>query len=168
MAISYNPHRGCKGEIPCLRQVRDSNRLQKSGCVVLHQPQQLPFRRLREQIPASPVPNQPGACFLSWCQPRLNFYDPKTGQKLDLRQQLQAVAQGSDPRESVGGRQQPVSWRRVARRVSQGACLFAGAGRQITPEQGRAHQVREHLCYEKRSGQKNSCELLECVASGLG
>ena len=78
------------------------------------------------------------------------------------------VAKFSDTLESLCGQERHVSLLRVARIVGQCACLFAAAVLRMTPEQWMAHQIREHIFYEKRSDRKNFYELIEFVDSGLG
>ena len=59
--------------------------------------------------------DQLGACFLSRCKHGLNFYDPKTGEKLDRVKQLKAVGRW-DQLVLVG--EERVLLRRVAEPVS--------------------------------------------------
>jgi hypothetical protein len=78
------------------------------------------------------------------------------------------AAKFSDTLEACGGRQRPVSLLRFARVLGRCACLFAAAVLRVTPEQWLAHQIREHIFYEKRPDRKNFCQLLKASGSGLG
>jgi hypothetical protein len=80
----------------------------------------------------------------------------------------QLAAKFSDTLESCCARQRHVSLLRVARVVGQCACLFAAAVLRVTPAQWLAHQIREHIFYEKRPDRKNFYELLKAAGSGLG
>jgi len=73
----------------------------------------------------------------------------------------------SDTLESLCGQQRQVSLLRVARVMGQCACLFAAALLRLTPAQWLAHQVREHLFYEKRPDRKNFHQLVKFVDAGL-
>ncbi len=77
------------------------------------------------------------------------------------------VAKCCDTLESLCGRRKQVSLLRVARVLGQCACLFAAAVLRLTPAQWLAHQVREHIFYEKRPDRKNFYELLKFVDAGL-
>jgi IS4 transposase len=77
------------------------------------------------------------------------------------------VARFSDTLELLCGQQKQVSLLRVARVMGQCACLFAAAVLNLTPDQWLAHQVREHIYYEKRSDRKNFYQLIKFVDSGL-
>ena len=77
------------------------------------------------------------------------------------------IAKCANTLELLCGQQKHVSLLRVARVVGQCACLFAAAVLQLTPAQWLAHQVREHIFYEKRSDRKNFYELIKFVDSAL-
>ena len=77
------------------------------------------------------------------------------------------VARFSDTLESRCGPQRQVSLLRVARILGQGACLFAAAVLQITPEQWLAHQIQNDIFYEQRPDRKNFYELFRFVDAGL-
>jgi hypothetical protein len=78
------------------------------------------------------------------------------------------TARFSDTLEACGRGQRQVSLLRVARVVGQCACLFAAAVLRVTPAQWLAHQIREHIFYEKRPDRKNFYQLLKSLDSGLG
>jgi IS4 transposase len=77
------------------------------------------------------------------------------------------TAQISDTLESLGGQPKQVSLLRFARVLGQCACLFAAAVLRLTPAQWLAHQVREHIFYEKRPDRKNFYQLVKFVNAGL-
>jgi IS4 transposase len=66
--------------------------------------------------------------------------------------------------EAGCGRQ--VSLLRFARVLGQCACLFAAAVLRVAPAQWLAHQIREHIFYEKRPDRKNFHQLLKLADSG--
>jgi hypothetical protein len=70
--------------------------------------------------------------------------------------------------ELLGHGQRHVSLLRLARIISQCACLFATAILQITPAQWLEHHLTEHLFYEQRKDRKNYFELLAKLNAPLG
>ena len=76
------------------------------------------------------------------------------------------TAQFADTLEACCGHQRQVSLLRVARVLGQCACLFAAAVLRMTPAQWLAHQVREHIFYEKRPDRQNFYQLLNSLDSG--
>ena len=70
--------------------------------------------------------------------------------------------------ELLGDGRQHVSLLRLARIISQCACLFATALLQLTPQQWLEHHLTRHLFYEQRKDRKNYFELLAEVNAPLG
>ena len=70
--------------------------------------------------------------------------------------------------ELLGHGQRHVSLLRLARIISQCACLFATAILQLTPQQWLEHHLTHHLFYEKRKDRKNYFELFAQVNAHLG
>jgi hypothetical protein len=70
--------------------------------------------------------------------------------------------------ELLGNGRQHVSLLRLARIISQCACLFATAILGLTPDQWLQHQLSRHLLYEQRNDRKNHFELLAEVNTPLG
>jgi IS4 transposase len=77
------------------------------------------------------------------------------------------VVRCADTLESLGACERQVSLLRFARVLGQCACLFAAAVLRLTPAQWLAHQVREHIFYEKRPDRKNFYQLIKFVGAGL-
>jgi hypothetical protein len=77
------------------------------------------------------------------------------------------MAKCADTLESLCGQPKHVSLLRFARVMGQCACLFAAALLRLTPAQWLAHQIREHIFYEKRSDRRNFYELIDFVNAGL-
>jgi IS4 transposase len=77
------------------------------------------------------------------------------------------MAKCADTLESLCGQPKHVSLLRFARVMGQCACLFAAALLRLTPAQWLAHQIREHIFYEKRADRRNFYELIDFVNAGL-
>lgn len=78
------------------------------------------------------------------------------------------VVRYCDTLESLCGAVEHVSLLRLARIMSQCACLFAAAILQLTPQEWVDHQLRKHVFYEKRTDRINFYQLLQSVQDGLG
>ena len=67
--------------------------------------------------------------------------------------------------ELLGDGRRHVSLLRLARIISQSACLFAAAIVRLAPEQWLEHLLSRHLFYEQRKDRKNFFELLAQVCA---